>query len=157
MIRNFILWLALTFSFGGFTFYAAVVVPVGTEVLDSTSQGFVTRQVTKVLNIASAITLGFLIWEILATYRTVKRKWLWSYLGLLLVYSGCLLGLFLLHPRLDELLDAETFSVLQSEEFYRRHRLYLWLSTLQWLTTIGIMWQITSRSAKSIHQNVQPT
>ena len=157
MIRTLLLWLALSFSFGGFTFYAAVVVPIGTEVLDSTSQGFVTRQVTKVLNIASAITLAILIWELLATFRTVTRKWLWCYLSLLLVYSGCLLGLFLLHPRLDELLDPETFSVLQSEEFYRRHRQYLWLSTLQWLATIGMMWQITSRSAKSIHENVELT
>ena len=47
LLRRFVTMAALAFSLGGFSFYAAVVVPTGTQVLDATSQGFVTQQVTR--------------------------------------------------------------------------------------------------------------
>ena len=43
---------------GGFLFYAAVVVPTGTEVLGSFEQGRVTRHVTDWLNGIGAVTLS---------------------------------------------------------------------------------------------------
>ena len=47
-LRRFIVLVALCFWQGGFTFYAGVVVPVGTDVLGSSlKQGFVTRRVTR--------------------------------------------------------------------------------------------------------------
>ncbi len=43
--------------------YAAVVVPIGGDVLGVTSQGFVTRRVTHVLHVATAVTVAILTWE----------------------------------------------------------------------------------------------
>ena len=45
--RRLLLLIGLMFWQGGFLFYAAVVVPVGTRVLGSeTEQGFITQSVT---------------------------------------------------------------------------------------------------------------
>ena len=52
ILRRFLVLIALFFWQGGFTFYAAVVVPVGQQVLHShLRQGFVTQQVTNYLNL----------------------------------------------------------------------------------------------------------
>src|SRR5437899_2231150 len=55
-LRRFTVLIALMFWQGGFTFYAAVVVPIGQEELGShESQGFITRGVTNYQNRAGAI------------------------------------------------------------------------------------------------------
>ncbi|MCA9269901.1 MAG: hypothetical protein KDA41_15580, partial [Planctomycetales bacterium] len=43
---------------GGLTFYAGVVVPVGAAVFGSTEQGFVTQRVTNWLNLLLAVALA---------------------------------------------------------------------------------------------------
>ena len=64
ILRRFLVLIALFFWQGGFTFYAAVVVPVGQQVLHShLRQGFVTQQVTNYLNLTGAIALVPLAWE----------------------------------------------------------------------------------------------
>lgn len=137
-IRRFLLLVALAFSFGGFSFYAAVVVPVGSAVLDSTSQGFVTRQVTHFLNAGQFVLLLILAWEIRAGNQTkAARRQLLILCGIL---SLCCTGLIIAHPWLDSLLDAEAFSISHPEEFYFRHRVYLWVSSVQWLATLTLIW-----------------
>ena len=55
LLRRLLVLAAFAFWQGGFTFYAAVVVPVGTEVLGSSmEQGSITRRVTVYLNMAGA-------------------------------------------------------------------------------------------------------
>src|SRR2546428_9021513 len=69
-LRRFLVLAALMFWQGGFTFYAAVVVPVGQQVLGSDlEQGFITRQVTQWLNVAGAVALVPLAWDVLAAER----------------------------------------------------------------------------------------
>src|SRR5260370_16274673 len=64
LVRRVLVLAALMFWQGGFTFYAAVVVPVGQDVLGShLAQGFITRQVTNYLNLAGGLALGILGWE----------------------------------------------------------------------------------------------
>jgi hypothetical protein len=129
--RRFLVLVALFFWQGGFTFYAAVVVPVGTDVLNSERrQGFITRRVTYYLNITGAVALAPLAWDVLAARdRRARRRWraaLWVLLAL------AQLALFGLHAYLDSLLQVRGRIVLDPEAFRPAHRTYLWVSTVQW-------------------------
>lgn len=135
LLRRFGVVAALMFWQGGFTFYAAVVVPLGTSLHGAVEQGFLTRLVTNCLNWSGLVCLMVLAAELLTSndpsrYRLWLRRLCWAGLALSLV------GLFVLHPRLDALLDPEQSRVLNRSLFRPRHRLYLWVSTVQWLITL---------------------
>src|SRR5262245_14676203 len=122
---------------GGFTFYSAVVVHVGHEVLSRRVQGFVTRRVTDYLNIAGIVALPLLAWDAASSRRahptTPQRgrrrralRWLcW------VVLADTLAVQFWLHGRLDAMLDPTAFAILDGG-FYGLHRWYLNVSTIQW-------------------------
>jgi hypothetical protein len=131
LLRRFLVLSALFFWQGGFTFYAGVVVPVGQQVFGHLRQGFVTRQVTVYLNLSGAIALGLLIWELVATRDPSG----WRRLGRWLLWGGMLLALgwlYFLHGQLDELLVPQGRIISDEEAFRPKHRLYLWISTVQW-------------------------
>ncbi len=128
LIASFAVW------FGGFTFYVSFVVPIGTEVLGSArEQGFITRQVAHRLHVMCAIALAVMLIESVASWRgsgkAVRSVQAGSVIGI-----GVLLGgLVYLHPQLDQLLDVDSHRVLDRATFYRLHRVYLWVSTFQWV------------------------
>jgi hypothetical protein len=127
-------WLVLAayaFWQGGFTFYGGVVVPVGRRVLGDMTQATVTREVTVWLNAAGAVTLSLMALELFLARDPSRRRLLARWL-LWLGMAVTLAGLFWLHPQLDRLMDLETNRVLDRATFRSAHRLYLWLSTLQW-------------------------
>lgn len=126
--------LLLAVWWGGFTFYALVVVPTGHHVLRSkVRQGFITQQVTNKLNALGAVTLAALAWQVVAVRRAKSRRWLriatisWTALAVTLAL------LFWLHPHLDALLDPVARSVADDAKFYALHRWYLIVATVQWL------------------------
>ena len=132
LLRRLLVLVALMFWQGGFTFYAAVVVPLGQEVLGTHfKQGRITRRVTVYLNLAGAVALLPLAWDTAASAeRSRLLRWLrW------LALAGMAVGLallFWLHPQLDELIDLEAGYIPERKEFRAGHRLYLWISTVQW-------------------------
>lgn len=139
LLRRFLVVVALLFWQGGFTFYAAVVVPVGQHVHGHLRQGFVTQQVTDYLNLAGAAGLAVLICDQLAARDpSAARRWMrW------LLWGGMIAGLALLfglHARMDELLQADGMIVLDRQMFRPRHRIYLWISTLQWACGLLYLW-----------------
>jgi hypothetical protein len=118
---------AFAFWQGGFTFYAAVVVPIGTEVLGSPmEQGAITRRVTVYLNVAGGVAL-----VLFAVDNAVSRdpaRWRWLVRWLAWLGMAVTLGVLVwLHPRMVELFEA---GLLQ--QFRGHHRWYLWISTVQW-------------------------
>jgi hypothetical protein len=128
--------IALMFWQGGFTFYAAVVVPIGQGVLQShLEQGFITRQVTNYLNVSGAVALLCLAWDGMASKdpAAIRRRVRWI-AWLVMVLS--LAMLVWLHGSLDQLLDPENKSLLDRRPFRSLHRLYLWISTLQWVFAV---------------------
>lgn len=139
MVRRFLLIVALSLSFGGSIFYAAVVVPIGSQMLDSTSQGFVTQKVTHGMNAATAATIAILIWEAvaIAPRLTAISRWLLLAIIVMLVLSN--VALIGLHFQLDDLLMPESFSVIQPARFYRLHQFYLWISIAQWLVMLVVI------------------
>jgi hypothetical protein len=133
IVRRFLVLASLAFWQGGFAFYASVVVPMGEQVLSSPiEQGFVTRRVTNYLNLAGAVALPLLLWDIVAAKTRAFRRILpWSAMALVLLLQVWL------HPRLDELLDAESMSVLEQDRFYVAHQVYLIASAFQWLCALA--------------------
>ncbi len=140
--RRFLVLAALCFALGGFTFYAAVVVPIGSQVLDATAQGFVTQRVTHAINASVGVTVLLVGWEAFATRRQRPRGQQRVLIASLLLAAVCCLALALLHGKLDELLDPREFTVRDPARFYRLHQVYLWISSLQWLAllaTLGLL------------------
>ncbi len=135
-LRRYLALAALFFWQGGFTFYAAVVVPVGQEVLGShLEQGLITRRVTFFLNVSGVAGCAVLAWDLFGT-ADLSRWRRWTRIGLWGVMVGTLGVLFVLHARLDSLLDPEEHAVLDHRTFRHGHRIYLWLSTAQWAAAL---------------------
>ena len=134
-IRFFAAVFLLAVWWGGFTFYALVVVPTGHKVLKSkVRQGFITQQVTEKLNVLAAVTAVVLLWQLTASTRAgqspvrLRVAWVsWTALALTLA------ALCWMHPRLDAMLDPATRSVTDEARFYEWHRWYLIVATVQWL------------------------
>lgn len=143
-VRRFLLLLAIAFSFGGFSFYAAVVVPVGSEVLDPTSQGFVTQQVTHFLNGAAGVMWLLLVWDLIAERKLRHQRMTKRLFVLTGVLGLCCIVLPVIHPWLDALLDADSHSISDVENFYTLHQVYLWLSSLRWLVSLAVIWVLLS-------------
>ncbi len=137
------LWL-LTFAlwFGGFTFYAALVVPVANSIMpDAVPFGFVTQKVTHGINALHGAFLIVATWEIVSQYRLVnQRKWQLHLLALAIIVSAAaLVCLLLIRLRLDAMMNGTTFEINEPEggSFYGTHAMYLNLSTLTWLLGIA--------------------
>lgn len=143
LARRFLLVFALMFWQGGFLFYTGIVVPIGGAVLGShTQQGFVTQAVTHRLNLAGGVALGLWACDILFSGRAMPRtRWLAWLLWLLL--AGLLVCLVSLHVRLDAMLDIAAQEVRDPTRYRPWHRIYLWLSTVQWgLALTLLLWTL---------------
>ncbi|NBO92087.1 MAG: hypothetical protein EBV06_07195 [Planctomycetia bacterium] len=139
LLGRFIVMTAFVFWLGGFTFYISIVVPLGTEQLGAIGQGFITREVTKSINISATIALALALAELLLAPDNRKARW-WARWGLWLTIAVCQASLFYLHPLLDGYLDFDTASVRERPAFYQYHRVYLWTHTLQWALAWISMW-----------------
>jgi hypothetical protein len=134
ILRRFLVVQMLMLWQGGFLFYAAVVVPIGADVLGSSfEQGGITRFVTQQLNFIGAGALVVFLWELVqAPAQSGRQRWiLWS---CWLVLAAGLATLFVLHPYMLERVDfGKSRFVGTREDFRVLHRTYLWISTVQWL------------------------
>ncbi|MCP4099338.1 MAG: hypothetical protein GY748_24200 [Planctomycetaceae bacterium] len=135
--------ITLLFAFaiwwGGFTFYASVVVPVGSEILGSSrTQGFITQVVTHWLNVASALTILMLALDLWLNRQARKTFNFVLETGIAIGLLICLATLVFLHPKMDELISLAGETISDEAEFYKIHRVYLWVSTIQW--ALGGLW-----------------
>ena len=162
LLRRFFAIQALMLWQGGFLFYAAFVVPTGTEVLGTSfAQGRITRFVTDSLNLVGLAAIAFFAWDLLQAPPKTRRlkRWLW---GTWTVLALGLASLFLIHLRLEGLVDFndETFENHGLFRFW--HRTYLWISTIQWLAGLTFAmfllrsWRIAD-SSDSLSPGTAPT
>jgi hypothetical protein len=152
-LRRFLVLVALMFWQGGFLFYAAVVVPIGQSVLGSHfEQGMITRQVTTYLNLAGCVSLFILGWDIRASKAFSRRGRLISWT----VMAICLVALMALHEHLAQLIDTEAHELLEPHVFRLGHRIYLWVSTLQWVAGLVFTgWTLKAWRAQDRSSNVE--
>jgi hypothetical protein len=116
---------------GGFAFYGGVVVPVLHVHLGSLEAGSITREVTDWLNLLGAACLVVWAADLYLTDRTGPSKSTRLALGAWAVSAVSLAVLIGLHRVMDHRLDEGTMT-----DFYPLHRLYLRLSTVQWLANL---------------------
>src|SRR5260370_2454116 len=135
LLRRSAVVTGLMFWQGGFTFYAAVVVPIGQQVLGShLAQGFITREVTSWLNLAGVAALMLMAWDLaVAQTLTMHRLARWAVWTAMLIL---LVVLFWLHQSLDSLIYLEIQELRQPRLFRAGHRWYLWINTIQWAFAI---------------------
>jgi hypothetical protein len=136
LVRRFLVLVVVMVWQGGFTFYGAVVVHVGSDVLGSHfEQGLVTRSVTNYLDVAGAVALVVWAWDI-ASARDLavrRRRLRWALWTLLVLTLGLLAWL---HLPLDELIDLDAPRILNRPRFRELHVWYLNISTLQWAASL---------------------
>jgi hypothetical protein len=138
VLRRFLVMMALLFWQGGFLFYAAVVVPEAQKELTHLRQGFVTRRVTNDLNLSGAIAVAVLALDLAVRDHKPRRRFvrglLWLGLAITLAYLAWL------HTRLDSLLDPDKLGLVDATAFRSGHRLYLWISAIQWVFGLAFLW-----------------
>ena len=121
----------LSLWWGAFTFYSAIVVPMGMKVLGSHPQmGMITQEVTVYLNIFSFIL--FIIYAYSLRYESDKTGGLVKQIMAITVVA-CQILLFLIHAYLSDLINVENQKVFNSSNFYFLHRLYLIIETIIWV------------------------
>jgi hypothetical protein len=152
LVRRFLVVQALMLWQGGFVFYAAVVVPTGTDVLGSFPQGRVTRHVTDAMNLIGMAALAVLAWDQFQNRDSNggrRLRWaIWASL------AAAQAALFLLHSRISSHVDfAMDGAILDYWAFYLWHRIYLCVAAAQWaagVVYVAVMlraWNGTPRSA----------
>lgn len=135
LLRRFLVFQAFLLWQGGFLFYAAVVIPVGADVLGSWAQGTVTRHVTDRMNLIGAAALLILAWDQWANAAPGGRRWRWV---LWAVMAAGLGGLVVLHPTIAAYVDGSaTEAVKDYQSFYLWHRAYLCVATAQWVAGLA--------------------
>lgn len=129
-----------TLWLGGLTFYIAVVVPIGSGVIGSDVQGEITAEVTFYLNLMAMIAAACVAIEARLPDRNRFPKTTW---GLAATIAVVTVGLIVLRAvmleRMPGLVLAESESLASERwSFYSLHRVYLWLTTLQWICGVAI-------------------
>ncbi|MCS7020751.1 MAG: hypothetical protein NZU63_02850 [Gemmataceae bacterium] len=147
--RRYLLVQALMVWQGGFVFYSAFVVPLGTEVLGSSAvQGAVTARVVEILHLLGFISLGACLWDMLVAVEPERRsrhiRWVcW-------IIAACAHGLLLyFYLLLVSFMDPGRRYVVIHPPFYPVHRLYLWTCTGQWLV-LAVWLLLTLRAWQNI-------
>jgi hypothetical protein len=135
LVRRLIVLAAFAFWQGGFTFYAAVVVPIGTDVLGSVSeQARITRRVTVAMNLAGLAAIVIFAADV--ALESNRRRGRAVVLGIITVL---LIALVVLRAHLDALFHGPEAYVDDRAAFRPWHRLYLWLSTVQWAASVAFL------------------
>jgi hypothetical protein len=120
---RYLLWACFGVWWGGLTFYAAVVVPIGTSMVGSIEQGFITQQVTWWHNgLSTVITIALLL-------EALRLRSGWLLGGGVMLFVVTLL-LVMQHHKLTSMMDFADHTVPDS--FYAEHAWYLWLTTGEW-------------------------
>ena len=143
-----LLWLVgFSFWMGGFVFYTSYVVPILRREIGES--GIVTKHVAVIFNRVGVVVLTS--WFLALWIERRQSAWRRMSLILLIANAGVLAGLFVVY---DWLKTAPQF--LDDPVFYFRHRVYLWLHTVQFLLSVGSL-AVTLRRWRLADQSSPPT
>ncbi|HVR83680.1 MAG TPA: hypothetical protein VMU54_05165 [Planctomycetota bacterium] len=128
------LWLA------GFTVYTAFVIPIGHRQVSSGRFGFVTGEVTSVLNVLAAVAAGMLLFNLVAERAAAGRRLRWALVGTWILIVASLVVLVVLHSKIDGLLDYKAREISNQERFQLLHERYELVATVQWAAGLAHLW-----------------
>lgn len=133
LFRRYLVVYTLMLWQGGFVFYSAIVVPVGTATLGSAAaQGAITARVVEALHLLGVVSLALLLWDMLAGEDPILSRRLARWIGWLIAAISHGLLLYF-HFLLLNFMDPQRRYVVIHPPFYPIHQLYLWTSTIQWI------------------------
>jgi hypothetical protein len=127
--------IAMSVWLGGFMFYGGLVIPILDDAFGQLDAGMlVTRHATSRLNIVGFGTL--LVWSVLIGLEArIHPLWARNARIFFLMMTAMGLGiLVILHMRMSRHLDSQGV-----RDFKPFHRLYLIISTLQWVANMAIV------------------
>ena len=137
ILRRYLLILALALWLGGFTFYSSFVIPAAHDVIgDEFQNGLVTRSVTIWLNRIGVVAIGLMLWDTLASCRKGYRRYSALALVACLVATASHVGLFIVHPRLDSLINVDSEQIADPASFRLLHQTYERISSTQWVACL---------------------
>jgi hypothetical protein len=132
ILWRFVVLAVLAVWLGGFTFYAAFVIKIAQRILRSHLRvGFITQEVTRVMNLWGVAVLMLLAIDSVIVWRRSHRATRWLAALTWICMAGGLTALVALHPSLDRMMDPVAKQVTD-DGFYNLHRVYLIVATAIW-------------------------
>jgi len=139
---------SLALWWGGFTFYAARVVPIGNEMLHSKlRQGAITQKVTGELNLLAMVAFAAVGASMLSSKPRTPR-FAWSCLAIAIISTA---ALFLVRNKLNGMFDPAARDLVDPRGFHHLHEVYLTIATVQWgaASLLLIVLQLATKSSPS--------
>ncbi len=134
LLRRFAMLCVMGWWLGGLTLYTTAVIRTAHRVVGShTRVGFVTQAVTTELQWIGAAALALMLWNGAASWRGARPWTRRSLLAGWLVAAAAHVALFLIHARLDGMLDLQARQVRDSASFHAPHELYELFVAVEWL------------------------
>jgi hypothetical protein len=134
LLRRFLVTLGLLFWQGGFMFYGAVTVPIMRSIFDSETS-FATQRITAWINIAGTAAILMMFIDVFASSAPKRGRWL-TWLAMALPHPV----LFWMHREMSAQMLQTGFRPSLEGFMANWHRIYLGLSTLQWLAGMIFIW-----------------
>jgi hypothetical protein len=134
-MRRQVTTLLIALWLGSFTFYAAVVVPIGSEVLGKMNQGLVTQRVAVWINVFSLVLSVVLLADLERRGGVVRLMAACS-------FAMATVSLVVLHRVLSGYLSGQDLTLGTPSEFYRCHQAYLIVSTVQWVIALVMAYHL---------------
>ena len=142
--RSF-LWIVWGAWWRGLSFYAVVVVPIGTELIGSGEQGFITQRVTMWHNYLAVLFVLCLAGE---AYRRKSRV-----LRVVVTFLTMItIALLVRHRMLSTQMDFQQQSVHSA--FYAQHAVYLWITAAEWILGMAIPFFLQGRLANECDRSM---
>ena len=132
LAKRFVLISAFGLWLGGFTVYTAFVIPIGHRHFPDRQFGFLTGEVTTVLGILSAAATMLALVNMALDWTRLEAGGRWASLATLLLLLGALLSVFIVHAKLDALLDYHARRISDPALFEPLHERYELFATIQW-------------------------
>ena len=140
LLHRFLVASAVGLWLGGFTVYAAFVIRIGHRIIPGGRFGFVTAQVTSVLDVLAAMATFLVAVNLVANRRMLSGALKWTSLAGWVILLAALVAGFILHARLDALLDFKTREISDPARFQTLHEAYEMAATIQWAAGLLELW-----------------
>ena len=135
LARRFAAVAALGLWLGGFALHTAFVIPAGHRHVAGGRFGFVTGEAMSSLNFIGLVAVAVLLVDLAAEWRASGRLLRRLAAGTWLAMLATLIALFVLHSRMDALLDYSTHDMtFDRGRFHALHDRYELFATIQWGT-----------------------
>ncbi len=127
---------AFALFWGGLTFYTGIAVRIAHDVLsDPMEGGLITQRVTAVLQVLGVVSAVLMLGNAVLLWKACRRHSL-CLLSCAVILSASLVGLFVVHGQLDDVISVEDAEVMDRDRFVIGHRRYNQLTTVEWISSL---------------------